>query len=212
MNATSLQTEAPLANGQAGPAKTQVGGPASLESALTPAKLFHEYAPRVYNLCRRMLGNDADAEDVTQQVFLQIIRKLPTFRKEAAFSTWLYRITVNAALGYRRKRARREEHFIRDPMDVFLEGGGHRGPVRRWVSQPEKVLLDQEVHRLIEEAIRRLPATYRDVFVLADVEEQPNLEISKLLRLSVPAVKSRLHRARLLMRQALAPYFEERAA
>jgi RNA polymerase sigma-70 factor, ECF subfamily len=212
MNATSLQNKTPFQNRQANPAVIEVGTPAPDESVPTPAKIFSEYAPRIYNLCRRMLGNEADAEDVTQQVFMQVIRKLPTFRHEAAFSTWLYRIAVNAALAYRQKRARREEHFVRDPMEVFLESGGHRGPVRRWVSDPEKVLLDHEVHRLIEEAISRLPATYRDVFVLADVEEQPNLQISKLLGLSVPAVQSRLHRARLLMRHALTPCFEERAA
>src|SRR3954453_17128380 len=72
---------------------------------LTPERVFHEYLPRVYNLARRMLGNDADAEDVTQDVLLQVVRKLHTFRGDAAFSTWLHRVTVNAALAHRRKRA-----------------------------------------------------------------------------------------------------------
>src|SRR5437773_8961045 len=76
-------------------------------AALTPDQVFRDYAPRVYNLARRMLGNDADAEDVTQDVLLQVVRKLDTFRGESAFPTWLHRVTVNAALANRRKRATR---------------------------------------------------------------------------------------------------------
>lgn len=82
----------------------------------TPRQVFDEYAPRIYHLARRMLGNEADAHDVTQEVFLQVMRKLPTFRGEAAFPTWLYRVAVNAALAFRRKRAVREEHRIHDPL------------------------------------------------------------------------------------------------
>src|SRR5436853_5503677 len=79
------------------------GGPAPL----TAERVFRDYAPRVYNLARRMLGNDADAEDVTQDVLVQVVRKLDTFRGESAFPTWLHRVTVNAALAHRRKRATR---------------------------------------------------------------------------------------------------------
>src|SRR2546427_3882572 len=92
-------------------------------TALTPERVFRDYAPRVYNLARRMLGNDADAEDVTQDVLLQVVRKLNTFRGESAFPTWLHRVTVNVALAHRRKRAVREEHVAHDPLDVFLENG-----------------------------------------------------------------------------------------
>jgi len=178
----------------------------------TPEKLFDEYAPRVYHLARRLLGNATDAEDVTQDVFLQVIRKLPTFRGEAAFSTWLYRITVNAALAYRRKRALGEAAPLPELPEDFREDGNHRGPVRPWMSRPNHQALEREAHQLIEEAIAGLPESYRDVYVLADVEELPNAEIAGMLGLSVAAVKSRLHRARLLMRKALAPYFEEQVA
>src|SRR2546427_3789423 len=85
----------------------------------TPEIVFREYAPRVYNLARRMLANDADAEDVTQDVLLQVVRKLDTFRGEAAFPTWLHRVTVNAALANRRKRSRRDEGRVYDPLDQF---------------------------------------------------------------------------------------------
>src|SRR3954453_1146297 len=99
---------------------------------LTPERVFREYAPRVYNLARRMLGNDADAEDVTQEVLLQVVRKLSTFRGEAAFPTWLHRVTVNAALVHRRKRALRDERETPDPLEKFLENGHHHTMVGRW--------------------------------------------------------------------------------
>src|SRR6476469_9205310 len=76
-------------------------------SPVTPELVFRDYAPRIYHIARRMLGNDADAEDVTQDVLLQVIRKLDTFRGESVLGTWLHRVTVNAALAHRRKRARR---------------------------------------------------------------------------------------------------------
>jgi RNA polymerase sigma-70 factor, ECF subfamily len=175
----------------------------------SPEQVFMDYAPRVYNLARRMLGNDADAEDVTQDVLLQVVRKLDTFRGEADFGTWLHRVTVNAALAHRRKRAHREEREIHDPLEHFLESGRHAGPVRPWSLEPDRQALDHETHELIEKAIAELPEIYRDVYVLADVEGLANADIGDILGLSLPAVKSRLHRGRLLMRHALAPHFEE---
>lgn len=176
----------------------------------TPEEIVRDYAPRVYNLARRMLGNDADAEDVTQDVLLQVLRKLDTFRGESAFPTWLHRVTVNAALAHRRKRAVREEHRVPEPVDGY--GNGHQpAPVRRWSIQPDQEVLDKETHEIIEGAIAKLPEAYRDVYVLADVEGMSNPEIASLLDMSIPAVKSRLHRGRLMMRETLAPHFEEAA-
>jgi RNA polymerase sigma-70 factor (ECF subfamily) len=189
--------------------------PASSEPQppLTPEQVFHDYAPRIYNLARRMLASNADAEDVTQDVLLQVVRKLPTFRGEAAFPTWLHRVTVNAALAHRHKKAAREQHHVHDPIESFTEEEHHRSPVRRWrtlaASSQEAQILDRETHQLIEQAIHGLPELYRDIFVLADVEGLPNADIAEILHLTVSAVKSRLHRARLLMRNALAPHFEE---
>jgi RNA polymerase sigma-70 factor (ECF subfamily) len=180
---------------------------------LTAERVFTEYAPRVYNLARRMLGNDADAEDVTQDVLLQVVRKLDTFRGESAFPTWLHRVTVNAALAHRRKRANRQQHQAHDPLDTLFDGAGdghhHPVPVRPWSVSPDQPVLDAESQELIERAIADLPEAYRYVYVLADVEGLPNAEIADVLGLSVPAVKSRLHRARLMMRDALSPHFEE---
>jgi RNA polymerase sigma-70 factor (ECF subfamily) len=175
----------------------------------TAEQVFRDYAPRIYNLALRMLGNEADAEDVTQDVLLQIIRKLDTFRGQSAFPTWLHRVTVNAALAHRRKRSTREDHLVREPLDNFLEDGQHATAVGRWSVQPDRAALDRETRGLIEQAIAQLPEAYRDVYVLADVEGLSNAEIAEMLGTSVSAVKSRLHRARLVMRNALAPHFEE---
>jgi RNA polymerase sigma-70 factor (ECF subfamily) len=174
--------------------------------------VFHEYGPRVYNLARRMLNNNADAEDVTQDVLLQVVRKLPSFRGESAFPTWLHRVTVNAALMHRRRRAAQDEHRAGGPLELVLEEQPHGGPVRRWAVGPEEAALDRESQQLIERAIAELPDEYRDVFVLSDVEGLPNAEIGEMLGLSLPAVKSRLHRARQKLRDALAPHFEEVSA
>lgn len=182
---------------------------ATQRPAITPEQVFRDYAPRIYHLARRMLGSDADAEDVTQDVLLQVVRKLDTFRGDAALTTWLHRVTVNAALAFRQKKATREQHQVPDPLEHFLENGHHYAPVKPWSVDPEQQALDKETHELIERAIAGLPELYRDVYVLADVEGLPNAEIGDMLGLSLAAVKSRLHRARLLMRHALAPHFEE---
>src|SRR5438046_8860074 len=120
--------------------------PHAPEPPLTAERVFREFAPRVYNLARRMLGNDADAEDVTQDVLLQVVRKLNTFRGESAFPTWLHRVTVNAALAHRRKRARREEHQVHDPLEDVLENGHHAGPVRHWGIDPDQAAPDHQTH------------------------------------------------------------------
>src|SRR5438552_1811713 len=174
---------------------------------VTPEMVFREYAPRIYHIARRMLGNDADAEDVTQDVLLQVIRKLDTFRGESALSTWLHRVTVNAALSHRQKRATRQKRETAESMDDLLPIPAS-GPVKRWNVSPDESILAAEQAELIEGAIARLPEPFRDVYVLADVEGLPNSDIADMLGLSLPAVKSRLHRARLRMRDSLAPHFE----
>ena len=179
---------------------------------LTPERVFREHGPRVYNLARRMLNNDADAEDVAQDVLLQVVRKLDTFRGDSNLTTWLHRVTVNAALAHRRKRARRDEREQHEPLDLFLNDGHHAQPVHPWSINPAEQAEQHETTQLIEKAIAGLPEAYRDVYVLADVEGMANADIGELLELSVAAVKSRLHRARLLMRHTLAKHFEEVAA
>jgi RNA polymerase sigma-70 factor (ECF subfamily) len=180
----------------------------------TAEQVFRDYAPRIYQIARRLLGNDADAEDVTSDVLLQVVRKLHTFRGDAALPTWLHRITVNAALALREKRAARQKREAPtdadtlDAIDLSRSHDPYKFP-RLWSVPPDLSALEAEQRRIIEAGIAQLPEPFRDVYVLADVEGLPNAEIGEMLDLSVPAVKSRLHRARLRMRDLLAPHFEE---
>jgi RNA polymerase sigma-70 factor, ECF subfamily len=168
-------------------------------------EVFREYAPHIYSLAWRMLGNDADAEDVTSDVLVQVVRKLDTFRGDAALTTWLHRVTVNAALALRRKRATRRERQDAEVVGFTL---GAR-PGRPTSPDPVQQALGCELARLIEAALAGLPTMYQEVFVLVDGEGLSNASVGQRLGLSLPAVKSRLHRARLMMRQALAPHFGE---
>ncbi|MFM8274131.1 MAG: RNA polymerase sigma factor [Gemmata sp.] len=185
---------------------------APLPEKLTPELVFREYAPRIYSLARRMLGNDADAEDVTQDVLLQVVRKLDTFRGDAQIATWLHRVTVNAALAHRQKRANRQKREAGEVADDVLDTAAPETAVKRWNVSPDAPVLAAEQQAVIEKAIAELPEPFRDVYLLADVEGLPNADIGTMLGLSVPAVKSRLHRARMRMRDLLAPHFEEDAA
>src|SRR6266436_5131408 len=123
---------------------------------VTPEFVFREYAPRIYNIARRMVGNDADAEDVTQDVLLQVIRKLDTFRGDSQLSTWLHRVTVNAALAYRQKRANRQKHETHETAEQSLEIAPASSPVKRWNIGPEEPVLAAEQAQIIEHAIGEL--------------------------------------------------------
>jgi RNA polymerase sigma-70 factor (ECF subfamily) len=180
-----------------------------LTPPLTAEYVFENYAARVYSLAWRMLSNHADAEDVTQDVLLQVVRKLETFRGESELPTWLHRITVNAALAHRRRRAQLRMRPLAEPIDQFVGDARHGRGSNTPQETPDQQAISLEVRQLIDRAISRLPDMYRDVFVLSDVEGMPNLEIGEMLGLSLSAVKSRLHRGRLMMRNALAPYFQE---
>jgi len=172
-------------------------------------EVLRESGPRIFRLARRLVGNDADAEDVRQEVLLQLVKKLDTFRGEAAFATWLYRVTVNAALAHLRKRAVRDEHRVSDPLEKLLDNHGRAHPVRRWSVTAEQQAISRETRQIIEHAIDEIPQGYREALVLSDIEGMPNAEIADLLGFSVSAVKNRLHRARLMLRNSLASHFEE---
>src|SRR5215216_1607234 len=147
---------------------------APLPEKLTPELVFREYAPRIYNIARRLLGNDADAEDVTQDVLLQVVRKLHTFRGDAQLPTWLHRVTVNAALAHREKRANRQRRETSTGNEEALEAAamdaedtapaGVRLPRPGGSSPPDELALESEQRRVIERAISRLPEQFRDVF------------------------------------------------
>jgi RNA polymerase sigma-70 factor (ECF subfamily) len=177
-----------------------------LAQPLSAEQIYRDYHARVYNTARRMVASDVDAEDVTQDVLLQVVRKLPTFRGDAAFPTWLHRVTVNAALLHRRRQALRHEHGVVGSLDGHAESEAMDGGARRTLA-PDDQIVDHEVRQVIDRAIEALPGDYRSVFVLADIEGLSNAEVAERLEMSLPAVKSRLHRARGMLREALSPYF-----
>lgn len=172
--------------------------PADEDVAATAEEVFYAHAPLVYNIAHRVLGNEADAEDVTQEVLLRVLHKLNSYRGEGRLASWLHRVTVNAALLHRRRSIRRRER----EMDLPLAAQARENSAAN--ACPAQRLLDNEMRELIERAISRLPDIYREVYVLADMEELSNADIGEALQLGVPAVKSRLHRARSMMREALA--------
>jgi RNA polymerase sigma-70 factor (ECF subfamily) len=174
---------------------------------LTAQQVFHLYAGRVYHLARRLLGNESDAEDITQDVLLQVVRKLNTFRGEANITTWLHRITVNAVTMHRRRQGQYSDRQARLPLKKVIAKRPVPFTHRTDAEAPDDTAERRELGQLIEKRIALLPPIYRVVLVLADLEGLSNSEIGEILDLSVPAVKSRLHRARLRMRTALEPHF-----
>src|SRR5687768_3117125 len=131
--------------------------PTGSHSVPSLEKVFRDHAPRIYELALRLLPNRADAEEATQEVFLLLARKLATFRGQSAFPTWLYRITVTAALKYRQKRDRREGHPVPEYVAEQTAGGGSNRPAPRCEKAPPSRLLDRELHQVIETATDRLP-------------------------------------------------------
>jgi RNA polymerase sigma-70 factor (ECF subfamily) len=170
-------------------------------------KLVDAHSPRLYNLALRILRNQQDAEDAVQEAFITALDKLDQFDGRAEFSTWLYRIAVNASLmALRKKRSRyRKEESIEVPQFEDIRGR----ELVDWGADPAHELLDAEMRETMEAAIDKLPAKYRVVFVLRDLEGLSIEETSKMLGLSAANVKVRLMRARLFLREALSQYFHE---
>ncbi|MHB0867138.1 MAG: RNA polymerase sigma factor [Thermoleophilia bacterium] len=185
--------------------RTRAGDLQALEN------LVSRYEERVYNLAYRILGNREDAEDALQDTFISVIRALDGFQERSSFSTWLYRITTNAALTKLRKRSRKDksEGEFLDEVYSVQEQAQEQVKMSDWSANPVESLLGDEAVGVMEAAIAELPEAYRVVFVLRDVEGLPAAEVAEVLDLSVPAVKSRLHRARLFLRNQLSRYFTE---
>lgn len=160
------------------------------------ASLFYAHKPRIYSVCLRMTNNTAEAEDLTQDAFLQVFRKLATFRGDSALSTWLYRIAVNTVLMHFRKKALRQIS-LDEPLNQDA-----RLIRREYGSQDDR--LSGSVDRIaLTRAIRELPAGYRTIFLLHEVEGYEHQEIAQLLDCSVGNSKSQLHKAKLRIRELL---------
>jgi RNA polymerase sigma-70 factor (ECF subfamily) len=175
---------------------------------LKPATVLRDHTSRVYNLAWRLLGSESDAEDVTQDVLLQAIRNLSTFGDEASLRAWMHQRTVSTALALRDKLAARKPQPETAPKDQAPTAGPRGTPMRSW-SVPHQQNLSKELHELIEKVMRSLSPADHDVYVLGEIEGVPRAEIAALLSMSLPTVKSCLHRVRLLMRDALTSHFED---
>jgi len=167
-------------------------------------ELVRRYQDRVYRLSYKILRHEDDAAESLQDAFLSAYRGIKKFKVESTFSTWLYRIATNAALMKYRKR--RDGHVSLEQSQSGSEDA-EALQLPDWTTQPLKELLDAETREVMEEGIAKLPEELRTVFVLRDVEELSNAEVAEILELTVAAVKSRLHRARILLRDRLTRYF-----
>jgi len=168
--------------------------------------IFSRYVNQVYRQALKIMGNEADAEEVVQEVFLTVYEKAKGFRGRAAFSTWIYRVTLNAAVSRLRRQKKGETVDIEEYLPRFREDGHHLvRPVIDWSSGIEERLMDAEFQGIVREAIDQLPPVDKAV-LLSDFDGFSNREIGEALGLSVQAVKARLHRGRLFLRGKLAVY------
>jgi RNA polymerase sigma-70 factor (ECF subfamily) len=173
--------------------------------------LMERYGSKLYRVAFGITRNHSDAEEVVQDTFLSLFRKIDRFEGRAALGTWLYRIATNAALGKQRgKRATAEVH-LEDLLPTFHADGHRQGDTASlladWSSTPESQLLSGEAREILDEALGTLPGHYRAVLVLRDVEELSNEEVAAALGETVVSVKSRIHRARMALREQLTRRF-----
>jgi RNA polymerase sigma-70 factor (ECF subfamily) len=175
-------------------------------------KAFEElvslYEGRIYGYLARMCGGYDHAKDITQETFLTAYRYLDGFRGDASFKTWLYRVAYTACLHSRRRKKHEPQRHL--SFEDLLPGEAERNSGNEWYKTPVKDLLNNELKEKIEESLRALPEKYRAVFLLKEREGFSVAEVAGTLDLSVPAVKSRLHRARLFLRKQLAEYYLSR--
>lgn len=156
-------------------------------------QIYRRHFRRVFALCMRMLGDPTRAEDMTQEVFVQLFNKIGSFRGESAFTTWLHRMTVNLVLMYFRKASTRSE-LLTDEGETPIQ-------IVRGTENPETMPVVDRI--ALERAVQQLPPGYRSVFVLHDVEGYEHEEISKMMGISAGTSKSQLHKARLKLRHLL---------
>jgi len=166
-------------------------------------EIVRRYSNKVYNLAFHLTRDQSAAEEIMQEVFLTIIAKIHTLTNNAFFSTWLYRVTTNAAYGFLRKEKKHADQSNIDDMNEEPSADYD------WSTLPDDILLSEESREVLRSSIDSLPETMRTVVIMKDIEGFKNEEIAQALGLSVPAVKSRLHRGRLLLREGLSGYFRK---
>ncbi len=185
--------EVDVVEDEARPSPAPLCGLPSVPAGEAFEALYRRHYRRVYALCLRMTGNPDDAEDLTQEVFLQVLRKLDSFRGEAAFTTWLHRVAVNQVLMHFRKKSNRVE-------SVTEEGDMPEEVTPALIRQSQTPLVDKLT---LLSAVRKLPRGYRTVLILHDVKGYEHEEIGRLLGISAGTSKSQLHKARARMQELL---------
>jgi RNA polymerase sigma-70 factor, ECF subfamily len=176
-------------------------------------ELFRDHGPKLLAVARHFLPSEDEARDAVQEAFLSAFRGLPRFRGDSSLSTWLHRIVIHAALMKLRLRTRHPEVRIEDLLPRFDAAGQHSAPVEPWdasSASPEAIAANGELRLTIRACVDRLPVPYRTVLILRDIQELSTSEAAALLGLTGNAVKIRLHRARLALRELLAPHLAAR--
>lgn len=172
-------------------------------------RLVSEHGGRMLAVARRMLRNDEESRDALQEAFLLAFRGLPRFEGQSRLSTWLHRIVVNASLMKLRSRRAHPEESIEPLLPTFLDDGHSTDSYCDWSESADRLLERSEVCGLVRASIDRLPATYRTVLLLRDIEELDTGEVAEMLGISANAVKIRLHRARQALRELLDPQLRQ---
>jgi len=175
--------------------------------ALSYEELITRYETKVHNLAMRLTRNAEDAEEVLQDVFVTVYRKIEGFEGKAKFSSWLYRITVNAAFMKLRKR-KQDQSVSLDDMQPHMQNKVLAQKTGFNILSDARAV-SNEIRLALEGAINKLPDDYRAVFILRDIDGLSNKEVGEILSLSIPAVKSRLHRSRLMLRKRLRKFYED---
>jgi RNA polymerase sigma-70 factor (ECF subfamily) len=169
--------------------------------------LVERFGDRVYRLALRITGSNEDAEEAAQDALWTAARKIQTFKGESAFGSWLYRIAANAAYQkLRTRKAKSAEIALDEVLPLLDDRGRHFEPMDDWSSRVDENALQGELREVLEQAIDGLPPDYRTALVLHDVEGLSNPDIAEALGISLPAVKSRVHRSRLFVRKRLSEY------
>lgn len=171
------------------------------------ATLINQYDRHIYRLALNITGNQEDAEDVLQETFLKAYSNLDRFQGDSRFYTWLVRIAVNEALMKLRKRRGASWVSLDEPVETNDRGLMPR-EIEDWADNPEQSYAKTELQDILNQVVEKLEPQFRTVFLLRDVEDFSTEETAKMLGLSVPAVKSRLLRARLKLRERLNKYFK----
>lgn len=168
-------------------------------------EMVRELAPRLFAVARRLMGNEDDAADALQDGFVSAFKAIGSFDGRSRLSTWMHRVVVNACLMKLRKARRRGEKSIESMLPRFQEDGHAVNVARSWEGSGAAMAQREDVQRIVREKINELPEAYRTVLMLRDIEGMDTEEAAAVLGESVSAVKTRLHRARLALRELLDP-------